>query len=210
MSSQPAQPPSPVADSRELPGETKRVPVALMILLFLLLYWGALYFDENGGWFSPQVYAPFLTLQQVEAFQIRSGAAEIFDQGRAVYNKPTCVACHQASGQGSPGQFPPLAGSEWVTEPEPGRIIRLVLNGLQGPITVKGQPFNNVMVPWNNLLSDQEVAAVLTYIRQNPEWGNNASAVTAAQVKAVRDKLKTQGRVTAFTADELMKLSPAE
>jgi mono/diheme cytochrome c family protein len=177
--------------------------------MFLLLFWGAVYFDQNGAWFSPKVYAPYRSLEEVAAFQISSGASDVFEQGKAVYNKPTCVACHQAGGQGSPGQFPPLAGSDWVNEPEPGRLIRLVLNGLQGPITVKGQSFNNVMVPWN-VLTDQEIAAVVTYVRQNKDWGNNASAVTPAQVKAVRDKLKAQSRAVAFTADELMKLSPTD
>lgn len=210
MISPPDQPLSPTSDPNESAVKNKTVPIWVMVLMVLLIYWGALYFDQDGGWFSPKVYAPYRTLEQVEAFQIRSGASDILEQGRAIYNKPTCVACHQAGGQGSPGQFPPLAGSEWVNEKEPGRIIRLVLNGLQGPITVKGQSYNNVMVPWGTVMTDQEIAAVLTYIRQNPDWGNNAPAVTAAQVKAARDKLKTEGRVTAFTPDELMKLSPAE
>ena len=86
-------------------------------------------------------------------------------------------------------------------------MIRLVLNGLQGPITVKGQAFNNVMVPWNSL-SDDDLAAVITFVRQNKEWGNKASAVTPQQVKAVRGKLK--GRSNSFTPEELLKVSPAE
>jgi mono/diheme cytochrome c family protein len=176
--------------------------------MFLLFYWGALYFDQNGGWFNPKVYVPYHTLEEVRAFQIGGGPADVFEQGRAVYNKPTCVACHQANGEGSPGQFPPLAGSDWVNEAEPGSIIRLVLNGLQGPITVKGLSFNNTMVPWN-ILSDQEIAAVLTYVRQNKDWGNNAPAVTPAQVKAVRDKIK-KTHPGPFTPEELMKISHAD
>jgi mono/diheme cytochrome c family protein len=117
------------------------------------------------------------------------------------------VACHQANGLGTPGQFPPLAESDWVNEAEPGRMIRIVLNGLQGPITVKGQNYNNVMVSWN-MLSDDDIAAVITFVRQNREWGNKASAVTPEQVKAVRAKVK--GRTTAYTPDELLKISPAE
>jgi mono/diheme cytochrome c family protein len=183
------------------------VPVWLMVVMVVLLYWGALYFDQTGGWFSPKVYAPYQTLEQVQAFQIGGGGSEIFEQGKAVYAR-TCVACHQAGGQGSPGQFPPLAGSEWVNEPEPGRMIRLVLQGLQGPITVKGQSFNNVMVPWN-VLSDQEIAAVLTYVRQNKDWGNDAPAVTPARVKTVRDKIQ-KAHPAAFTMDELQKISAAE
>ena len=86
-------------------------------------------------------------------------------------------------------------------------MIRLVLNGLQGPIAVHGQSFNNVMVPWN-LLSDQDIAAVITYVRQNKDWGNNASAVTPQQVRAVREKVKSHSGP--FTPDELTKISPAE
>ena len=189
------------------------VPVWLLVLLGLLVYAGGWYFDDNSAWFNPKVYLPYHSLQEVEAFQIRSGAADIFEQGKAVYNKPTCVACHQASGQGTPGQFPPLAGSEWVNEPEPGRVIRLVLNGLQGPITVEGHDFSNTMVPWGGPppagLTDQEIAAVLTYVRQNKEWGNHAPPVTPAQVKAIRDKIK-ESHPGPFTPDELQKIPPGD
>ncbi|MGN6554539.1 MAG: c-type cytochrome [Verrucomicrobiota bacterium] len=207
MSSSTRQPEKSVVDSGESQSRGPAVPIWLIVLMFLLLYWGALYFDSNGGWFSAKVYAPYHTVEEIQALQPVSGGSEVFELGKAVYNRPTCAACHQASGQGAPGQFPPLAGSEWVNEAEPGRMIRLVLNGLQGPITVKGQNYNNNMVPWN-VLSDEEVAAVITYVRQNKEWGNNASAVTPAQVKAIREKIKNHPG--AFTADELMKIAPAE
>ncbi|HZL43375.1 MAG TPA: cytochrome c [Verrucomicrobiae bacterium] len=208
MNSDPVQDILTAGDSREPQSRSVAVPIWLIVLMVLLLYWGAVYFDQNGGWFSAKVYSPYRSLQEVESFQFRAGAGDVFELGRMVYNKPTCVACHQASGQGNPGQFPPLAASEWVNEPEPGRMIRLVLNGLQGPITVKGQSFNNSMVAWN-MLSDQEIAAVITYVRQNKEWGNNAPAVTPAQVKSVREKI-VKAHPAPFNPDELMKISPAE
>jgi mono/diheme cytochrome c family protein len=207
MSSPAHQPETKAADSCESQARGATVPIWLIVFLFLILYWGALYFDANGGWFSPKVYAPYHSVAEVEMLQPISGGNEAFELGKAVYNRPTCAACHQASGQGTPGQFPPLAGSEWVNEAQPGRMIRLVLNGIQGPITVKGASYNNAMVPWN-ALSDEEIAAVITYVRQNKEWGNNASAVTAAQVKAVREKVK--GHPQAFTADELTKIPANE
>jgi mono/diheme cytochrome c family protein len=185
--------------------EDEPFPIWLIVLLFLLLYWGAVYFDVTGGWFNPMVYGPYASVPQLELYQPKSEGG-LAAQGKAVYAK-TCVACHQASGAGTPGQFPPLIGSEFVNEAEPGRMIRIVLNGLQGPITVKGQTFNNVMVPWNSL-SDEDIAAVITFVRGNKEWGNNASAVTPERVKAVRDKLK--GRPGAFTADELSKIAPTD
>src|SRR5207245_503355 len=125
-------------------------------------------FDLNGGWFSPVVYTPYRSFADLERWQ----PAE--EHGRArhgflVYNKPTCVACHQASGMGQPGQFPPLVKSEWVNEPEPGRLIRLVLNGLNGPLQFQGAGYNGSMVPWKDSLTDEEIADVLSYVRQNKD-----------------------------------------
>jgi mono/diheme cytochrome c family protein len=127
-----------------------------------------------------------------------------FKVGQKIFTA-NCAVCHQPTGLGTPGQFPPLAGSEWVAAESPNRIIRAVLNGLQGPITVKGQPFNNAMVPWKSVLTkDEEVAAVLTFVRQNKEWGNSAPAVTPEQVKAIREKIKD--RENSFSPDELLQI----
>ena len=189
----------------ESPEQSPVVPIWLIILMVFLIFLGGLYFDDHGGWFNPQVYGPYRSYAETEMYQPKSEGG-LFAQGKGVYGK-TCIACHQASGMGTPGQFPPLAGSEWVNEPDPGRVIRAVLNGLQGPIKVQGHDFNNVMVPWNSL-SDEDVAAVITYVRGNAEWGNKASAVTPERVKSVRDKIK--GHPTAFSPDELLKISPAD
>jgi len=189
------------------PDQNVPMPVWLAVLTPVLFIACAIYFDRNGGWFDAQVYPPYRSLGELQLYQ-PPGDEESgqFEAGRMVFSK-TCVACHQASGLGTPGQFPPLVGSDWVNEAQPGRMIRIVLNGLQGPITVKGQNFNNVMVPWK-ALSDEDLAAVITFVRQNRDWGNKASAVTPEQVKAVREKIKA--RVTSFTPDELLKISPAD
>jgi len=97
-----------------------------------------------------------------------------------------CVACHQATGQGLPGVFPPLAGSEWVNAQE-GTPVKILLAGLSGSVTVKGQTYNGQM-PSFKQLSDDDIAAVLSYLRSS--WGNSAPAVTAASVKSVRESLK--------------------
>ena len=201
--SQPSQHSSP--SLAESPEQSPVVPIWLIILMVLLLFLGGLYFDDHGGWFNPQVYGPYRSYAEMELYQPKSEGG-LFAQGKSVYGK-TCTACHQASGMGTPGQFPPLAGSEWVNEPDPGRVIRAVLNGLQGPIKVQGHDFNNVMVPWNSY-SDEDIAAVITYVRGNAEWGNKASAVTPERVKAVREKIKSHP--TAFSPDELLKISPAD
>lgn len=122
--------------------------------------------------------------------------------GRQLYQR--CAVCHQTTGLGLPGAFPPLAGSEWATTESVAVPIRVVLHGLQGAITVKGQKFNSAMPAYgtNQPLSDAEVGAVLTYVRG--AWGNAASAVTAEQVAAEREA--TASRTTMWTAGDLQLL----
>lgn len=126
---------------------------------------------------------------------------EIFEKGKTVY-ATTCGACHQANGEGLPGQFPPLVGSDWVLAKDPSRIIRIVLNGASGPIEVNGTSWNNVMVPWKDVLQDDDIAAILTYIRN--DWGNTAPQVKPEDVAAIREKVKD--RTDPWTAEELLKI----
>lgn len=101
-----------------------------------------------------------------------------------------CAACHQATGQGVTGVFPPLAGSEWVTGKE-GVLVQILLHGIQGELTVKGATYNGLMPPWKSL-SDEEIAAIATHIRS--QWGNAAPAVTPATVAA--ERAATNSRTT--------------
>lgn len=119
--------------------------------------------------------------------------------GEQVFQR--CATCHQPTGQGIPGTYPPLAGSEWIQASDPSTPIKIVLHGLSGPITVKGQTFTSTMPPFGTgqPMTDDEVAAVLTYERSS--WGNHASAVTAQQVAQVRQA--TSSRTTPFTSGEL-------
>ncbi len=94
-----------------------------------------------------------------------------------------CRACHQTDGNGDGARFPPLAGSEWVTG-DKTRLISTVLNGLSGPIQVKGVPYNDMMPAHASFLTDKEVAEVLTYIRGN--FGNSSGAISAQEVAEVR------------------------
>jgi len=109
------------------------------------------------------------------------------DRGKKIYSA-NCAVCHQPNGLGAAGQgYPPLAGSEWVTG-STKRLGMIVLKGLQGPITVKGQQYGTaVMQPWDKTLSDAKIADVLTYIRQ--EWGNKAAPVSPAGIAALRKEL---------------------
>jgi mono/diheme cytochrome c family protein len=92
-----------------------------------------------------------------------------------------CAACHQASGQGIPGRFPPLAGSDLLNS-DKHRAIQIVVNGLQGEVVVNGQRFNNSMPKFP--LSDQDIANALSYVYSS--FGNSGKDVTSEEVKAVR------------------------
>lgn len=124
--------------------------------------------------------------------------ASTHQRGAEVYSH-TCIACHGPDGKGVPGAFPPLDGSEWpvgdVSVP-----IRILLNGLQGPIEVAGQKFNSIMPPHVDL-KDEEIADVLTYVRQT--WTNDAAPVDAATVKKVR--AANAARTAPWTAPELKR-----
>lgn len=112
------------------------------------------------------------------------------DRGMAVGGNKVfsvyCEACHQRDGKGASGRFPPLAGTDWVTG-DKQRLIRVVLDGLEGPIVVNGQNYINAM-PQHSFLNDDEVAGVLTYIRQS--FGNNASEIKPHEVRQVRQHQK--------------------
>jgi len=108
--------------------------------------------------------------------------------GVAVYNA-NCVACHQANGQGLAGAFPPLDGSEWVVT-DPAIPTHILLHGVQGEMVVMGNTYNGVM-PAMAHLSDEELAAVLNYIRNS--WSNTGSEVDAAYFAAAREEFPDRG-----------------
>jgi mono/diheme cytochrome c family protein len=121
-------------------------------------------------------------------------------QGQKLYQ--TCATCHQATGQGLVGNYPPLAGSEWVQGSEE-RVIRILLHGLGGELKVHGETYNGNMPAFGPgggyNWKDDRIAYVLTYIRQ--EWGNTAGPVTPEKVKEVRTA--TADRKIPWTQAEL-------
>lgn len=123
--------------------------------------------------------------------------------GRQIFSA-NCASCHQASGEGVEGTYPPLAGSEWVTGGEE-RVVRILLHGLNGPVDVAGQTYSGAMPPWGGALSDAEIAAVTTYVRGS--WGNKAAPVAPATVARVR--AATAARKAPWTAAELQTATPA-
>ncbi len=104
-----------------------------------------------------------------------SDGAKVFDTN--------CSSCHGASGQGSPGAFPPLAGNP-VASGDAAKMIGIVKNGLSGVVVVGGQKYNGVMPAWGANLSAADIASVITFVRSS--WGNKGSAVTEAQVTAAK------------------------
>lgn len=102
------------------------------------------------------------------------------NRGKAVYSA-TCVACHQATGKGLPGAFPPLASSDFLNK-DINRAIKIVKFGFKGPMTVNGVNYNLEMVKPN--LTDDQIADVLTFVTNT--WGNKPKDVTKAQVAKVK------------------------
>lgn len=176
------------------------LPIFFIALVGVFLFWGQLYMDRYGGRFSSDIFTPYLSAKELDSYVEKSDDQKLYAKGAAIF-KTYCEVCHQASGLGVVGEKPPLAGSEWVLAEGPNRIIRIVLSGFTGPVTVKGNSFNNTMGPFGPALSDDDVAAVLTFVRQNKDWGNKASAVKSEQVKAIR--AAGGERPQAWTAAEL-------
>jgi mono/diheme cytochrome c family protein len=177
------------------------IPMWLVILFALLFYWSQLYLSDHAGGFSAEVYTPYESLDQVAAANPQDPEAAKRAMGRDIYHK-TCELCHQINGLGQDGKAPPLVGSEWVLAPHGDRIARIVLNGLNGPITVKGKEWSLAMPPWRDNYTDEQIAAVLTFVRSSL-GDNKASAIDPAMVKAAR----AENHPSAETAEELLKIS---
>jgi mono/diheme cytochrome c family protein len=193
---------TPISEPAEPRAGRAALPIWLIILLFVLLYWGMVYFDLHAAWFDPQVYAPYHSVEEVAMYQPEVGGdAGIIARGKVVY-EGVCALCHNPDGMGKPNQGPPFVGSEWVLG-SPNRLIPIPLYGLNGPITVNGKilTFPSSMPAMGAALPDADLAAVLTYMRQ--AWGNKAPKVTPEQVKAVKAELGNRSQP--FSPEELLQ-----
>lgn len=185
-------------------GRYKLLPLNLLFVFSGLIFFAGTYLNLYSGHFDPHVYN-----EHAKPHSGAEAAAPVdpVALGKKLFNNAACNTCHQVTGLGQPGVIPPLAGSEWVTGSEE-RLIRIVMHGLQGPVKVKDVTYGAAPMPTFGKVagsgfnwSDDKIAAVLTYIRQ--EWGNAAGPITVEQVKAVHDK---EGDHKPWTADELLKL----
>lgn len=147
------------------------VPKPVLLLLVTLFAWGLYYIGAQVG-------AP-LAGGDSRTPVVMAAVAD----GGTVY-AANCAACHQASGQGLTGAFPPLAGSEWVQTADAAVPAAIVLYGLHGPVEVAGVTYQGVMPAFGGQLSDAEAAAVVSYIRSS--WGNRTAAIDAEQIGELR------------------------
>lgn len=131
------------------------------------------------------------------------------ERGKAIFMM-TCMACHQPTGLGIPGAFPPMDGSEYI-QGDTRRLVALVIKGYMGPITVKGANFNNILIAVDTqfpmLKENAKLADVLNYVRT--AWSNKATtAVTPEFIQKIRDEFKD--RTTPWNAADLAKTFPAK
>ena len=199
------------ADLREPFGPDEgHVPLPLWLVTFVgaLLFGGGIYMQRYSGGYAAAIY-------NENAFGLAAGRTNAvapvdpYVLGKRLF-ADTCAKCHQPDGLGVPGQYPPLVGSEWVLASGPDRMIRIVLDALQGPVKVKGLDFNNTMTPWRDTLTDQQIAAIITYVRTQKDWGHTASPVTPEEVAGIRAKTKNRPMPGPWTVAELLAIPEHE
>ena len=144
--------------------------------------------------FAALLLSALLASAQDAAFDVKASA----ERGKPLYLQ-TCIACHQPTGMGLPGAFPPLAGSEYTTG-SPRRMVAMMLKGMTGPLTVKGMTYNNIMIALDLQFpiykDDAKVADVANYVRTS--FGNAAAEPVTPQLVA-EVRAKWASRTAPFT-----------
>jgi mono/diheme cytochrome c family protein len=168
-------------------------PWLLGVVAVSLAVWGVSYFLLNPD------LAPAKPAASAGGAAAVTAATPPAVDGAQIFTS-RCASCHQATGAGLPGVFPPLANSEWVNA-EPKTIARILLLGVNGKITVAGNTFNGSMPAFGTTLSDAEIAAVASHVRSS--FGNKSSALTADFVKTERTSLGT--RTTPWAGGDELK-----
>jgi len=161
----------------------------------LLLFAMGFYLGKYGGTFGTIAH---------EVEQPQTGAGSEVKQevkGDMIY-AGVCQACHQSDGKGVGGKYPPLAGSEWLLQ-DSFTPARIVLYGLEGEISVKGSGFNNKMPQFQDKLSNEEIAAAISFARSS--FGNKAPAVIPAQVDSMRKTYNGRGPWSSAQLEGLRK-----
>lgn len=181
----------------------------LIALYGLAVFFGGAYLGRYSGNFSGDGLDPLggapRAAKKGGGEEVAAQAVELTpaERGKKIFSA-NCATCHQMTGLGVAGQYPPLAGSEIVNGGS--RLpAMIVLKGLTGPITVKGQQFGSaVMQPWEKTLNDQKIADVLTFVRQ--EWGNTGGPISKEQIAGLRKELA--GRTESWTEPDIKAIPP--
>lgn len=181
------------------------IPIFILFLFSGLIFYGGIYLGTKSGGFSPLA---FDLARNYESAKKGGGETKEVDMkalGQRMFAQ--CASCHQLNGQGLPGTYPPLAGSEWVNGPEE-RVIRIVSHGLTGPIEVKGTTFSAAQMPAfygptsAYRFNERRIAAVLTYVRSS--FGNSAPPITEEKVREVLSAVGQRSQP--WTAAELQQV----
>lgn len=161
------------------------MPWFVIVLTAALFVFGMVYIARTTL-NQPSTWGDSRTMADLQGPAPAAAGAAV--DGAAVFSA-RCAACHQNTGLGLPGVFPPLAGSQWVAGTG-HTLAAIVLHGISGKLTVNGNTYNGAMPAFKDQLTDAEIAAVLTHIRST--WGNQADAVTADTVDQVRKDTAAQ------------------
>lgn len=185
----------------------ERVPWFFGAAIILAIFWGGWYLGRYGGEFNTTSHIAFAAretgIAAASADQSAGALADPVAAGRAVFEK-NCQVCHQGQGQGVPGVFPPLVGSRFATG-QPETLVRILLHGLHGPLEVEGTTYNGAMPAWADVLRDEEIAAVGTYVRQMES--NDAPPLDPSLVTTMRES--EAARSSPWTVEELEQAAAA-
>ena len=172
------------------------VPKLLWVLVVATLFLGGFLLGSAWGRFGTEAHLGYVLPDKTPApADLDAG---VVASGEEIY-RTRCAPCHQPNAEGLAPSFPPLVGSDWVTG-DPSTLVRILLGGLAGPITVRGATYNGNMPAWA-MMSDEEIARVATYVRGL----SNASPVDAELVSAVR---RAGTRAEPWTAEALLAAPP--
>lgn len=159
--------------------ENKAIPSIFLVFIGLIGGWGSSYFYYNAANSHGRGDTRSLVVQKAPGEQ-----SPVID-GAQVYAS-RCSACHQSTGEGLPGAFPPLKDSEWVQD-KPHVAANILLRGLQGEVTVRNQAYNGIMPNFRDNLSDEELAAVLGHVRT--QFGGVEKDVTPETFAKLRKEM---------------------
>lgn len=179
---------------------------AIVICAVALVSGGSYLGSTNGGFdydnYQISGYEPHNPAGGSDVVEIKDPFKEWIKAGKGVYST-TCIGCHQASGMGAPGTYPPLAKSEWVVNGTE-RFAQIVLKGLHGPIEVNGQAFGSVdMPPHGEMLKDKQIAQVMSYVRYEFENGIEGIENIVTEEMVAEARKRHSGHAGFFTVSEL-------